>query len=80
MVAGSHGTRPESTGRVPRLRRTRHLPRVVSKWVLLGTSFPEPPNDREKNSLGGPTLMGRDDVSKWKEFLHGGFKTKKPRR
>ena len=37
------------------------LARVVSKWVLLGTTRPGPPVS-EEDLLGGAALVGRQDV------------------
>ena len=36
--------------------------RVVSKWVLFGTTRPGPPDHAEEDLLRGATLVGREDV------------------
>ena len=43
--------------------------RVVSKWVLFGTTLPGAADDAEQDLLGGPALVGRDDVAEREECL-----------
>ena len=45
------------------------LARVVSKWVLFGTTLPGPPMHREQDLLGGASLVRRDDVLKRPQLL-----------
>ena len=45
------------------------LARVVSKWVLLGTTLPGPADAREEDLLGGAALVGGDDVLEREELL-----------
>ncbi len=47
------------------------LARVVSKWVLLGTTSPCLQHDGEENALGGAALVGGDDVLVAEDVLHG---------
>ena len=45
--------------------------RVVSKWVLLGTTLPGPPIGCEQDLLGGAALMRRDHVLEGEELADG---------
>ena len=38
------------------------LARVVSKWVLLGTTLPGPPDEFEQDALARAALVRRQDV------------------
>ena len=42
--------------------------RVVSKWVLLGTTRPGPAEDREEDLLGGAALVGGDHVAEGEQL------------
>ena len=72
----SEGIRASFTGRsTASAPLNSMLARVVSKWVLLGMTFPLPAHDLEKDFLGGPTLVGGDDVLEAGELLHHFFKS-----
>ena len=51
-------------GQVERRRRRENstLARVVSKWLLFGTTSPSLAHHREEDPLGGAALVRRDDV------------------
>ena len=64
------GSRPSgitrSTASAP---RASTFARVVSKWVLFGTTLARAAEDGEQDLLGGAALVGRDDVAEWEEAL-----------
>ena len=45
--------------------------RVVSKWVLLGTTWPGPADHREEDLLGRPALVGGYHVAEREQLAHG---------
>ena len=45
--------------------------RVVSKWVLFGTTLPVAAEDAEEDPLGGAALVGRDDVLEREQLADG---------
>ena len=47
------------------------LARVVSKCVLFGTTLPGPADGGEQDLLGGPPLVGRDDVLEREQLPDG---------
>ena len=52
------------------------LARVVSKWVLFGTTLAGSTDRSEENLFGGPSLVRWDDVPEREEVLDG---LKKPK-
>ena len=44
---------------------------VVSKWVLLGTTWPGPPITEKRIRLGGTALVGGDHVAEREQLGHG---------
>ena len=70
----SDGTRPSGITRSrASAPSTSMLARVVSKWLLLGTTSPDVEDRLEQDPLGGAPLMRRDDVPEPGEVLHDGL-------
>ena len=67
----SDGTRPSGMTRSrASASSTSMLARVVSKWVLFGTTCPGFQDGVEEDPLGGAPLVGRDDVLEAGQVLH----------
>ena len=70
----SDGTRPSGITRSrASAPSTSTLARVVSKWLLLGTTSPERQDRLEEDPLGRAPLVRGDDVAKPGEVLHDGL-------
>ena len=55
------------------------LARVVSKWLLLGTTWPGAKRAAEQDALRGAPLVGRDDVAVAEDVLHRLLEAKEAR-